>query len=142
MKKKVGKKEEITNKDLAQMLKGIGANIVSLDTKVVSLDTKVVSLDTKVGSLDTKVGGLDTKINNLGKNLDIRITRLENYMKEGFNLLDNKIEHVDARLSSQIEGLGRRMDDFADNKVSRIHYKELESRVMALESRVLPKIKK
>ena len=86
--------------------------------------------------------GLHSKIDNLGKSLDVRITRLENYMKEGFNSLDNKIENVDARLSNQIEGLGRRMDDFAENKVSRISYKELESRVLVLESRILPKAKK
>lgn len=100
MKKKLVKKEETTNKDLAQM------------------------------------------IGNLGKSLDVRISKLESYMKEGFNSIDNKIDHVDARLSNQIEGLGRRMDDFSDNKVSRITYKELESRVMALEIKVLPKAKK
>lgn len=81
-------------------------------------------------------------ITTLGSVLDIRITKLESYMKEGFASLDTKIEHVDARLSNQIEGLGRRVDDFADNKVSRITYKELEHRVIVLESKILPKAKK
>lgn len=98
--KKVVKKEDVTNKDLAQM------------------------------------------IGNFGKNLDLRISKLESYMKEGFNSLDNKVDYVDARISHQIEGLGKRMDDFSENKVSRISYKELESRVMVLELRVLPKIRK
>ena len=82
MKKKIGKKEEVTNKDLAQML----------------------------GSMNV---GLNSKIDNLGKTLDIRITRLESYMKEGFNSLDSKIDHIDTRLHNYIEGLNRRMDDFA-----------------------------
>ena len=85
---------------------------------------------------------LGAKIDNLGKNLDVRITRLESYMKEGFNSLDGKIDYVDARIANQIEGLGRRMDDMAENKVSRITYKELEHRVVILESKVLPKSKK
>ena len=76
------------------------------------------------------------------RGLDLRIAKLEDYMKEGFDLLNNKVDHVDARLSNQLEGLGRRMDDFAENKISRIIYKELESRVVALESKVLTKIKK
>ena len=100
MKKKVVKKEDLSNKDLGRM------------------------------------------ITTLGSVLDIRITKLESYMKEGFASLDTKIEHVDARLSNQIEGLGRRVDDFADNKVSRITYKELEHRVIVLESKILPKAKK
>ena len=100
MKKKVGKKEEVTNKDLMHA------------------------------------------IGNLGKNLDVRIARLESYMKEGFNSLDNKIDHVDARLSNHMEGLGRRIDGLADNKVSRISYRELESRVVALESKILHKTRK
>ena len=92
--------------------------------------------------LSTLGSSINSKIDNLGKSLDLRITKLESYMKEGFNSLDNKMEHVDARLSNQIEGLGRRMDDFADNKVARIAYKELESRVLVLESKILPKEKK
>ena len=100
MKKRVTKKEEVTNKDLMQA------------------------------------------IGNLGKNLDIRITRLEGYIKEGFDSLDNKIEYVDTRFANQFEGLGRRIDNLADNKVSRISYKELEGRVLVLESRVLPKARK
>ena len=107
MKKKVVKKEEVTNKDLAVML-----------------------------------GGLDTKVTNLGKHLDVRITRLESYMKQGFDSLDNKIDYVDIRFANQFEGLGRRIDDLADNKVSRISYKELESRVLVLESMILQKAKK
>ncbi len=100
MRKKVTKKEEVTNKDLGRM------------------------------------------ITTLGGTLDLRITKLESYLKEGFNSLDNKIEHVDVRLGNQIEGLGRRIDDLADNKVSRITYKELEHRVLVLELKVLPKAKK
>ncbi|MDD5720823.1 MAG: hypothetical protein PHT16_00015 [Candidatus Pacebacteria bacterium] len=103
MKKKIAKKEEVTNTDLGRMMQGLGSGI---------------------------------------KSLDLRISRMESYMKEGFTSLDNKVDHIDARLSNQIEGLGRRMDDFADNKVSRITYKELEHRVITLESKVLPKAKK
>lgn len=103
MKKKVTKKEELTNQDLGRMIQGLGSGI---------------------------------------KGLDLRITKLESYMKEGFSSLNDKIEHVDSRLSNQMEGLGRRMDDFADNKISRLTYKELERRVLFLESKVLPKAKK
>lgn len=88
---------------------------------------------------------LGRMIQSLGsgiKGLDLRVSRLEGYMKEGFTSLDSKVEHVDARLSNQIEGLGRRIDDFADNKISRLTYKELEHRVIALELKVLPKAKK
>ena len=81
-------------------------------------------------------------IEALGKGLDLRITRLESYMREGFSSLDSKLEHVDARLSNQIEGLGRRIDDLADNKVSRISYRELEKRVLVLESKIFSKSKK
>lgn len=100
MKKKVAKKEEVTNKDLGRM------------------------------------------INALGSNLDLRITKLESYMKGGFNSLNDKMEYIDARFSHQIEGLGKRMDDFAENKVSKIFYKELENRVLALELKVLPRVRK
>ena len=98
--KKQSRKEEITNKDLGQM------------------------------------------ISTLGNNLDVRISKLESYVKEGFNILNDKVDHVDARLSHQLEGLGKRMDDFADNKISRIFFKELENRVIALELKVLSKTKK
>lgn len=111
MKKKVSKKEELTKKDLTQML----------------------------GSLES---GLGSKIDNLGKNLDLRISKLESYMKQGFDTLNNKIDYVDVRISNHIEGLGRRIDDLADNKISKISYKELESRVFILESKILQKIKK
>jgi len=77
MKKKVGKKSEVTNSDLAQMLGTLGS-------------------------------GFNSKIDNLGKTLDVRITRLENYMREGFDSLDKKIDYVDARVSNQFEGMGRR----------------------------------
>ncbi len=103
MKKKVVKKEDVTNADLGRMIQGLGSGI---------------------------------------KGLDLRISKLESYMKEGFDTIDNKIENVDNRLSHQMEGLGRRMDDFADNKISRLTYKELENRVLVLESKVLPKAKK
>ncbi len=103
MKKKVGKKEELTTTDLGRMIQGLGSGI---------------------------------------KGLDLRISKMESYMKEGFASLNNKVDHVNARLSNQIEGLGRRMDDFADNKVSRMTYKELEHRVLVLESKILPKTKK
>lgn len=114
MKKKVIKRKEITSKDLGQMIQGLGSGIKSIDSKV----------------------------ENLGKSLDLRISRLESYVKEGFNSLDNKIDHIDARLSNQIEGLGRRIDDFAENKVSKITYKELENRIIVLESKILSKTKK
>ena len=103
MKKKVTKKEEVTNQDLGRMMRGLGSGV---------------------------------------KGLDLRISKLESYVREGFNSLDNKLEHIDVRLSGQIEGLGRRMDDFADNKISLLTYKGLEHRVLVLESRVLPKAKK
>lgn len=118
MKKKENKKEELTKKDLAQMLGGFENRINS------KIDDLGKSLGSKIQALE------------------LRITKLESYMKEGFNSLNNKIDEVDARLSHQIEGLGRRIDDLADNKISRMTYKELESRVIILESKVLPKTKK
>jgi len=90
MNKKVSKKEEVTTRDLAQMLGAFGS------------------------SLNFKIDNLDSKIDRLWKNLDLRITKLENYMKEGFDSLNNKIEYVDARLSNQIEGLGRRNNTALD----------------------------
>ena len=107
--------------------------------------TKKVTIDNlahMMQGLGSGIKGLDSKIENLGKSLDVKITRLESYMKEGFNSLNGKIDFVDARFSQHIEGLGKRMDDFAENKVSRITYKELESRVLFLESKILPKAKK
>ncbi len=118
MAKKIAKNKEITNKDLARMIGG---------------------LDGRIGGLDKSLG---SRIDSLDKKLDVRITRLESYTKEGFDALNNKMDTVDARLSNHIEGLGRRIDDMADNKVSRISYKELESRVVVLESKVLPKSKR
>jgi DNA anti-recombination protein RmuC len=94
---------------------------------------------------NTNNGDIIEAVNSLGSKisvLDTRISRMESYMKEGFNSLDNKIENVDNRLSHQMEGLGRRIDDFAENKISRITYKELENRVLVLESKILPKAKK
>lgn len=76
------------------------------------------------------------------KGLDLRISKLENYLKEGFNSLDNKIDYVDLRISNQIEGLGRRIDNLAENKVSKLIYKELENRIIILESKILTKTKK
>jgi hypothetical protein len=64
---------------------------------------------------------------------------MESYMKEGFASLDNKIEHIDERLSQNITGLNRRVDDLAENKTSRITYKELEHRVGVLEKSILKK---
>lgn len=116
--RKESKKREMTNNDLGRMIQ--------------ALDSR----------FDLKTTNIDSKIDALGNRLDVRITKLESYMKEGFGILNNKIDHVDARLSNQIEGLGKRMDDLADNKVSRIFFKELESRVNALELKILPKTKK
>lgn len=81
-------------------------------------------------------------IDGLARSLDVRLSRLEDYLKEGFKSIDNKIDHVDVRISHQLEGLGRRIDDLADNKVSRLSYRELESRVDVLESRILQRNKK
>lgn len=100
MKKKIMKKEEITNKDLAQM------------------------------------------IGTLGKGLDLRISKLESYIEEGFYSLNNKVDYIDTRFSNQIEGLNKRVDNFAENKVSMFSYKELENRVIALEMKILSKSKK
>ena len=129
MKKIVGGKGEFTKKDLAQMLGSLRSNIGS----------DIKGIDSKI---DTLGKGLDSKIDNLGQTLDIRISKLESYMKEGFDTLSDKVDHVDARISNQIEGLGRRIDDLADNKVSKITYKDLEQRVLALELKVLPKARK
>lgn len=78
-------------------------------------------------------------IGTLGKSLDLRISKMESYMKEGFASLDNKIEHIDERLSQNITGLNCRVDDLAENKASRITYKELEQRVGVLEKSILKK---
>jgi len=126
VKKKLGNNEGLTKKDLAQMLGSVESG----------LSSKIEGLGK---SFDSK---FDSKIDNLGKTLDIRITRMENYMKEGFSALDNKVEYLDTHLSYQIEGLGRRIDDLADNKVAKITYRELEHRVLALESKILTKSKK
>lgn len=104
MKKKVVKKEDLTNQDLAKMMEN-----------------------------------LDGSLKTLGKSLDVRISKMESYMKEGFASLDNKIEHIDERLSQNITGLNRRVDDLAENKASRITYKELEQRVNVLEKSVFKK---
>jgi hypothetical protein len=100
MKKKIMKKGEITNKDLAQM------------------------------------------IGTLGKGLDLRISKLESYIEEGFYSLNNKVDYIDTRFSNQIEGLNKRIDNFAENKASLFSYKELENRIIALEMKILSKSKK
>lgn len=112
------KKGEITNKDLAQMIGTLGKG------------------------LDSKVGNLDSKIDNLGKSLNFRISKLESYIEEGFHSSNNKIDYIDTRFSNQIEGLNKRIDNFAENKVSMFSYKELENRVIVLEMKILSKNKK
>jgi hypothetical protein len=87
-------------------------------------------------------GEMATMLGTLTKTLDLRFSRVESYMKQGFENLDNKIEHIDERLSQNITGLNRRVDDLAENKIAKVTYKELEHRVGALEKRVFKKITK
>ena len=81
----------------------------------------------------------ETKIESFESKLDIRITRLESYMKEGFDSLSDKVDHVDERSSYQMENIGRRIDDIAENKVSKLQYRDLEKRIALLESKLVHK---
>ena len=44
--------------------------------------------------LGTMNVGFNSKIDNLGKSIDVRVTRLESYIKEGFNSIDSKVAPV------------------------------------------------
>src|SRR3989344_4013119 len=79
---------------------------------------------------------------SLDKRFSIRIDSLETYMRDGFSLLNNKIDNVDEHLSFKIDGMGRRLDDLAENKVSKINFQELTNRVVSLEPKILQGTKK
>ena len=60
---------------------------------------------------------------------------LEERLTNKIDGLDNKLEGVKDRLA----GTNKRIDDFAETKVSKITYKELEKRVGVVEKKLVDK---
>ena len=64
--------------------------------------------------------------------IDDRFNKLQSYMQSGFELLDNKLDYIEERLSVKIEGLDGRVDFVAANKIGKAEHKELEKEVAML----------
>jgi hypothetical protein len=64
--------------------------------------------------------------------MDERFERLQTYMASGFELLDNKLDYIEERLTTKISGLDGRVDFVASNKIGKAEHKELEKEVAML----------
>ena len=64
--------------------------------------------------------------------IDDRFERLQTYMQSGFELLDNKLDYVEERLGTKIDGLDGRVDFVAANKIGKAEHRELEKEVAML----------
>lgn len=53
-----------------------------------------------------------------------------------FNEVDKRFESLEAKMKTDVESINKRIDDFAETKVSKIVYKELENRVQKIESKI------
>ena len=70
------------------------------------------------------------------KEKKITNTELLKSINRSFSKVEEKIDTIDIKveeLKSQIEGVDKRIDDFAENKVSKINFKELDHRVSFIE---------
>ena len=64
--------------------------------------------------------------------IDDRFNKLQAYMQSGFELLDNKLDFIEERLTTKINGLDGRVDFVAANKIGKAEHKELEKEVAML----------
>ena len=61
---------------------------------------------------------------------------LKSYIKTGLEKIDEKIDLVDKNITSQINGINNRIDDYAINKVSYDNFNPIVKRVEVLEQKV------
>ncbi|MDP1760229.1 MAG: hypothetical protein Q8L01_02140 [Candidatus Woesebacteria bacterium] len=72
------------------------------------------------------------------KKKEERITNTEllESINRSFSKVEEKIDTKVEELKSQIEGVDKRIDDFAENKVSKTIFKELNHRVSFIEEKL------
>mgnify|MGYP001559121586 CR=1 FL=1 len=80
--------------------------------------------------IKTGFGGVNKKIDNA---LDL-IDKLAVSTLNGFEKTATKDDIEE--LKDQIQGVNKRIDNFAETKVSKIVYKELENRVQKIEAKI------
>lgn len=77
--------------------------------------------------IDDKIDGLAIIVANSFEGMEERLTK---------NLTE-EIQSVEEKLTTKIEGLGKRIDDLAENKVSKIAFKEIETTVSAIKKKLI-----
>ena len=89
-------------------------------------------------------------IENLALSMNKGFKRVENLIEKkidglaistakGFESVDKRFDEIkeDTKgVKNQLEGVSKRIDDFAENKVSKITFKELDHRVSLVEERL------
>ena len=83
------------------------------------------------------------------KSIKMTIDKLAIMVAKGFEGVATKedLKNLEARMATKedikdmatktdIEGINKRIDDFAETKVSKITYKELENRVQKIEAKI------
>jgi hypothetical protein len=99
------------------------------------MDTEIITV-AKIKELLTEQK--DEILVEIDKRMDIRFEKqeqifnskfeyLRDYMQQGFEMLDHKIEWVYERLEFRCDGLERRIDDLAESKVSRFELKNFKN---------------
>lgn len=91
---------------------------------------KKMSIDQLAVLMKASFGGVNKKIDNA---VDL-IDKLAVSTLNGFEKTATK-DDIEG-LKDQIAGTNKRIDDFAETKVSKITYKELESRVQKIEVKI------
>jgi len=88
----------------------------------------------------------NNKKNKMIKKKEKKITNTEllESINRSFSKVEEKIDTIDVKvekLANHIEKIDKRIDDFAENKVSKINFKELNHRVSFIEEKLVIKNK-
>lgn len=70
------------------------------------------------------------------KDKEITNAELLESINRSFSKVEEKIDTKFEELKTKIEGTNKRIDDFAENKVSKITFKELDNRVGFVEEKL------
>ena len=108
------------------------------------IKTKKITIDQFAILMKAGFSSVNKKINNAVDLVDkLAISTAKGFentaTKEDIKRLENDIEGVKKNIEgvkNQLEGTNKRIDDFAESKVSKITFKELDNRVGFMEEKL------
>ena len=104
-----------------------GVTIQEIRTEMkILLREEIGPLAQKIDSLEKGTDSFSEEVISLKKHtssLTREVISLKEYMQQGFDMLDKKIDYAHEDMENRFFALERRIDDLADNKASRFELK-------------------